>query len=440
MLPLVAIVGRPNTGKSTLLNTIAGVRIAIVEEFAGVTRDRVTARIEWRDRVFELMDTGGIGMVDVADIAGHVEEQIEIALADADVIVFLVDTRDGPTALDRVVAGRLRKLDRPVIVAANKTETRELEMAAHEFHELGLGEPLPISGQNRIATSDLLDRIVETVPRERWDEEEPGEGIRLAITGRMNAGKSTFLNRIAGRERVIVSEHPGTTRDSVDVRVTVEGRSFHLIDTAGVRKRKAISGTIDYLSQHRTERSIRRAEAVLLLLDVTADVGELDKRVADYCLTHHKPLILVANKWDLVEGVDREEFVDYLRDRLTGLHFAPIVFASALEGTSVLSCLELAEELVAQSRVRVGTGELNRVMREALEARSPKAKKSRVPKLFYASQVAVQPPTIVLFVNDPKLFRPDYRRFLENRLRSIFPFPEVPVRLIFRTRRQTDQP
>jgi GTP-binding protein len=438
MSALVAIVGRPNVGKSTLLNTIAGRRIAIVEEIAGVTRDRVTIPVEWGGRRFELMDTGGIGMVDVADIAGHVREQIDVALGSADVLVFLVDARDGVTALDREVAGELRKLDRPVILAANKAETRQLEMQVLEFHELGLGEPLAISAQNRIATTDLLDRIVEVLP-EGPDAPAGEQGIRIAIAGRMNAGKSTFLNRIAGSERVIVSEHPGTTRDSVDVRVEVGDRVFTLIDTAGVRRKGKISGTIDYLAQHRTERSIRRAHAVLLLLDVSVDVGELDKKLADYCLKHGKPVILVANKWDLVADRGTEEFIEYLSAKLPGLHFAPTVFASAKTGSHVLDCLDLAEELVSQARVRVGTGELNRVFREALQSRSPRVKKSKVPKVFYVSQVSTEPPTIVAFVNEPKLFNPSYRRYLENRIRQTFPFPEVPVRLVFRSRRESEE-
>jgi GTP-binding protein len=440
MLPVVAIVGRPNVGKSTLFNTLAGRRISIVEETAGVTRDRVTAPVEWEERRFELMDTGGIGMVDVADIAGHVEEQIETALTQADVIVFLVDVRDGVTALDRRVAGELRRLERPVILAANKAETRELEMAAAEFHVLGLGEPIALSAQNRINTTVVLERIAELLPIDEGGGASEEEGIRIALAGRRNSGKSTFLNFVAGAERVIVSEHPGTTRDSVDFRVTVDDRVYTLIDTAGVQRAKRISGTLEYLSQHRTERSIRRADAVLLLLDVAAEVGELDKKLADYCVTQFKPTVLVANKWDVIQ--DRAtvgEFEDYLRSRLPGLHFAPIVFASAKTGDQVLSCLEVTEELVSQARVRVGTGELNRLLEEVLQSRSPRVKKSKVPKLFYASQVKTEPPTIVAFVNDPRLFNPSYRRYMEGRIREAFPFPEIPIKLVLRARRRTEK-
>ncbi|MHC4471010.1 MAG: ribosome biogenesis GTPase Der [Planctomycetota bacterium] len=435
MLPIVAIVGRPNVGKSTLLNTLAGKRISIVEEMAGVTRDRVTAVIEWEGGRFEVMDTGGIGMVDVADIAGHVEEQIDLALSEADAVIFLTDVREGVNPLDRRIADRLRRLERPVIVVANKAETPELEIAAVDFHELGLGDPVAISAQNRIGTGDLLDRVLAVLPE--TEDEDRAEGLKIALVGRRNSGKSTFLNRVAGEERLIVSEYPGTTRDSVDVRVSVGDRVCTLIDTAGVQRRQRISGTIEYLSQHRTERSVRRADAVLLLLDVTVEVGELDKRIADYSLSQFKPTILVANKWDLVPGRSTEDFVEYLGAKLPGLHFAPLVFASARTGQKVIECLDLAEELVAQARVRVGTGELNRILRESLEERSPRVKKSRVPKLFYASQVGVEPPTIVAFVNDPDLFNPSYRRFLEGRIRSTFPFPEIPIRLILRERRQS---
>jgi len=435
MLPIVAIVGRPNVGKSTLLNTIARKRISIVEEFAGVTRDRVSFLVEWEGRRFELVDTGGIGMVDVADIAGHVEEQVDLALAGADVVLFVTDVREGVNPLDRRIADRLRRLDGPVIVVANKAETERLETGALDFHALGLGDPVAISAQNRIGTSDLLDRVVATLPEA--EEEERAEGLKVALVGRRNSGKSTYQNRVAGEDRVIVSEHPGTTRDSVDVRVEVEDQVYTLIDTAGVQRRKRISGTVEYLSQHRTERSVRRADAVLILLDVTIPVGELDKKIAEYSLEHGKPTILVANKWDLVTGRSTEDFVDYLRDKLPALHFAPLVFVSAVTGRMVLECLGLVDELVSQARVRVRTGELNRVLRDCLEERSPRVKKSRVPKLFYASQVGVEPPTVVAFVNDPDLFNPSYRRFLEGRIRSSFPFPEVPIRLVLRARRQS---
>jgi len=439
MLPVVAIIGRPNVGKSTLFNTIAGRMISIVEEFAGVTRDRVSTPIEWEDRTFELMDTGGIGMVDVADIAEHVREQVDIALLEADVIVFLVDIRDGVTPLDKRVAGELRRLDRPVLLAANKAETQALELSVGEFHALGLGDPLPISGQNRINTRELLDRIVEVLPAPAEGGLESEGGVKIALVGRRNAGKSTFLNQVAGAERVIVSEYPGTTRDSVDVRLKVGDRVLTLIDTAGTRRRAKISGTIDYLSQHRTERSIRRADAVLLLLDLSIDVGELDKKLANYALTHFKPTIIVANKWDLVrDNANTGNFTDYLKKKLPGLHFAPIVYTSTKEGLQVLPCLTLAEELVVQARVRVGTGELNRILRETLEIRSPRVTKSRIPKIFFASQVSTEPPTVVIFVNDPRLFNPSYRRYMEGRIREAFPFPEIPIRLVFRSRRSSE--
>ncbi len=439
MLPVVAIVGRPNVGKSTLFNTMAGRKISIVEEIAGVTRDRVTTPIEWEDRTFELMDTGGIGMVDVADIAGHVREQIDIALSEADVIVFLVDVRDGVTALDKRVAGELRRLDRPVLLAANKAETQALELSVGEFHALGLGEPLAVSGQNRVNTRELLDRIVAALPEPTGSPLETGEGLKIALVGRRNAGKSTFLNQVAGTDRVIVSEHPGTTRDSVDVRLAVEGKIITLIDTAGTQRRAKISGTLEFLSQHRTERSVRRADVVLLLLDLSIDVGELDKKLANYSLTHFKPTIIVANKWDLVrDRTTTGEFTEYLKDKLPGLHFAPIVFTSTLEGLQVSECLELAQELATQSRIRVGTGELNRILRECLEIRSPRVKKSRVPKIFYASQVSTEPPTVVIFVNDPRSFNPSYRRYMEGRIREAFPFPEIPIRMLFRSRRSSE--
>jgi GTP-binding protein len=434
LIPVVAIVGRPNTGKSTLFNVLSGKKISIVDEIAGVTRDRVTFLMTWKDRTFELMDTGGIGMVDVADIAVHVERQIEAALHLADIIVFLTDVRDGVLPLDRRVAGELRKLGRPVILAANKAETVALETAALDFHVFGFGEPIAISAQNRVNTTVLLDAIVAALP-ERTAPEDTESGPLVAIVGRRNSGKSTFLNSVAGHERVIVSEQPGTTRDSVDVRVRVGDRTITLIDTAGVQRRTSAAGTLDYLAQHRTERSLRRANAVLLLLDATEEVGELDKKLADRSLEHGKPTVLVVNKWDLArERATLAHYEEYLRDRLPMLSFSPLVFVCAKTGEQVLASLELAEDLIRQARERAGTGELNRVLRETLEIRSPRIK-SRVAKIFYGSQVGVEPPEFLLFVNDPKLFDPAYRRFIEGRLRHAFPFPEVPIRLRFRSRK-----
>ena len=442
-LPIVAIVGRPNVGKSSLLNTLVGKRIAIVDPTPGVTRDRISAVCELpggeaqaTGGYVELVDTGGIGIVDVDHLSEHVEAQIEYAIQSAAVILFLVDAREGVTPLDRQVADRLRRLRKPVILLANKVDTVSLVSEIHQMHSLGFGEPLPVSATHSLGVSDLMEKVKAALGG-MPAEAPPHPVMKLAIVGKRNTGKSTFINALAGEERVIVSEVPGTTRDSIDVRVELDRRTFTLIDTAGVRKRKSISGDIEFYSLHRAMRSVRRADVVAFMIDASVPVSQVDKDLAGQIAQQCKPVVLVVNKWDLAAGrAAGEDYQEYFDKVFPGLSFAPISLTTATTGANVRQTIRLAEQLFAQARVRVPTHRLNEAIKEALTVRGPSARAGgKPPKLLYASQVATCPPTIVCFVNDVRSFGGPYQRFLMGQLRNRLPFAEVPIRLLFRQRK-----
>ncbi|GMV97454.1 MAG: GTPase Der [Phycisphaerae bacterium] len=439
-LPVVAIVGRPNVGKSSLLNMLAGRRISIVDPTAGVTRDRISALLEYPGVYFELVDTGGYGLVDRDDLGDQVERQIRYAVDAAALILFVVDARDGLTPLDQAVAQWLRTSDKPVLLLANKADAPNTAVDLGDFHRLGFGEPALISATHRRGEAELKDRIIEQVGP-LADGQAPGDPVmKLAIVGRRNVGKSTFINALAGQERVIVSEIPGTTRDAVDVRFEHDGRTFLAIDTAGVRKKSKLADDIEFYGFHRAELSIRRADVVLLLIDATADVGQVDKRLAAYVAEQYKPCILVVNKWDLAKGrASSEDYGEYLLRTLPGLAYAPVAFTTASRARNVSAVIDLAASLFKQSRTRVSTGELNQALEAVAAGNAPKARKGGgAVKIYYATQVAVSPPTIVLFVNDPGRVSPAYERFLLNRFHEWLPFREVPIRLAFRGRRSTE--
>ncbi len=439
-VPRIAVVGRPNVGKSTLTNRMCRSRVSIVEPTEGVTRDRVSvpARIDtpWGERRVEVIDTGGIGIVDRDDLGPVVEEQVKTALLAADLVLFLVDARTGLTPLDREVASRLRGFEKPVILVCNKVESDGLAWEVDAFRGLGVGgEPCPISAQNGQGLDALYERIGELLPPDEGidaaDEEAETDAVRIAIVGRRNAGKSTLVNTFAREERVIVSEVPGTTRDAVDVVVERDGETTILIDTAGVRKKKSIADAVEFYSDARSHKAIRRADVVVLLFDATQPLSSIERKLARYVRDHYKCCVLGANKWDLAEGADPEEFRRYLDRELPGLSFAPAAFLSAKTGENVARTLGVCRELLDQARTRVGTGELNRCLQRALEARSPSSKGHRV-RIRYATQAETAPPTFVLFVNDKRLVGKDYLRYLENRLREEFDFDEVPIRIVLR--------
>ncbi len=436
-LPAIAIIGRPNVGKSTLLNAAAGRRVSVVDDLEGVTRDRVGIFLTHDDRAFELIDTGGIGIVDLQELDEDVERQIQFAIDAADVLIFVVDARAGVTPLDKDIARRLRRLEKPLVFAANKSESDRIRAEIDEFRRLGFGAPIELSAQNREHVSDVLSAAVELLPpeEEEDDTEQPTAHLKVAIVGRRNAGKSTLVNALAGGDRVIVSEKPGTTRDAIDVWIERDGETWVLIDTAGFARRGGDGGDpIQWYGEHRAMRAIRYCDVVILLLDVTRKIAGLEKRLADAIDEAGKPCLLVANKWDLVEDTTTGDFDDYFRGTLPHLVRAPLAFISAKDRMNVQKMLNVSKELYAQGDFTLSTGELNRFLNDALEYRSPRIRSSRRPRIYYSTQVGTQPPTFALFVNDPDLFDPAYRRYLTNRFRDRYPVREVPVVFHFRRR------
>jgi GTP-binding protein len=439
-VPIVAIVGRPNVGKSSLFNWLAGRRISIVDPTAGVTRDRVSTLIHADDRRFELIDTGGMGIQDCDNLTADVERQIGAALALADVILFVVDVRTGVVPLDEEVSQRLRHVTKPVLVVANKADSPELDTQAVEFYRLGRGTPTCVSAEQKRGRTELVDRILRHLPPPSPEEEAPPPvELKLAIVGRRNTGKSTFINSLAQADRVIVSEVPGTTRDSVDVRFERDGKSFVAIDTAGVRRAKSIASDIEFYSLARAQRSIRRADVVLLFFDARLRISKVDKQLAQYVLEEHKPAIFVVNKWDLVkQAMPTEKMGNYVRAVFPMLEYVPIAFITAKSGKNVQALLNLAQQLHKQATARVGTGDLNRVVRQALEQQPPPLRHNRRAKVYYATQAESSPPTIVLFTNGPELFDNTYQRYLIKYFRDHLPFGEVPIKLVLRAKKRDE--
>lgn len=431
---MIAIVGRPNVGKSTLFNALAGHRISIVEPTAGVTRDRVTAEITIDGHRVELVDTGGMGVVDDDTLSAHVAKQIELALGLANIIVFVVDIRTGLAPLDILVGKCLRKLQKPLLLVANKADHAQLEAEAGEFHKLGFGEPMRISAQHQRGVTTVKERLEELLSANDRPEGDAPEVIKVAVVGKRNAGKSTFVNKLLGEERMIVSDVAGTTRDAVDCPFTLGGREFVAIDTAGLRRQRKVENAIEHFSLQRSHEAIERADVVIFMFDVTETISIVDKNLARVISDLHKPCVLVCNKWDLArERIDTGEFDGYVQKQLPELKYCPAVFICALENRGVRQALRTAEELYDQAGIRVATGTLNRIVTESMIKVRPRIKKTR-PRLYFATQSSVHPPTIVLMVNKPKLFGVSYRRYLLNRLREHTPLAEVPIKLIFRER------
>ncbi|NLW85836.1 MAG: ribosome biogenesis GTPase Der [Planctomycetes bacterium] len=437
-LPVVAIVGRPNVGKSSLLNCLVGKKISIVDPTPGVTRDRISAPCQVTEgddpKFVELVDTGGMGIQDLQGLTESVEDQINFALAAADLMLFVVDAREGVTALDRHVAQRLRRQEKPVILVANKVDTLDITGEIGELHALGFGEAMAVSAMHSLGRIDLLEAISAAMGDKATDL--PPATMKLAIVGKRNAGKSTFINSLVGSERVIVSSTPGTTRDSVDVEVELDGKRFIVIDTAGVQKAKKF-GDLEFYGHHRALRSIRRADVVALMIDASTPVSQVDKDLAGEISRLFKPVVLVVNKWDLAAGkTTGEAFADYFAKTLPEFSYAPVSLTAATEGLNVRRTIDLAEQLFVQANVRVPTAELNRVIETIVQVRGPSHKTgTKPPKILYASQISTAPPTIMCFVNDVRSFDTSYQRFMLNHIREHLPFAEVPIRLFFRQRR-----
>ncbi len=435
----VAIVGRPNVGKSTLFNALAGSRIAIEADAPGVTRDRVLFPLTIEDRTFDLVDTGGIGIVDSQKLERQVENQISLAIDAADLLIFLVDSRDGLTPSDEEIARRLRKADKRVLLVASKVDTQRIEDNLPSFHALGFGDPVCVSAKQNRGLSDLEEAIVKRLPPEPEGEKEPTakELPKIALVGRRNVGKSTFINQISGAERVIVSDTPGTTRDSLDIAVRSDRASFVLIDTAGLRKRGQMDDSLEFFGHMRTERAIRRADAVILMLDATDDIGKVDKQIASFILSQYKPCVLVLNKWDLAEeknpGIMVDAFSKYVNDRLPGMHFCRLAAMSAREGVNAWEVIESALELVEQGSLKVGTAALNAALADAQKKRATRAKGGKLGKIYYGTQTGVNPPAFLLFVNNPSQFDDNYLRYLGNQLRGSLPYPEIPLKIMLKS-------
>jgi GTPase len=469
MKPLVAIVGRPNVGKSTFFNRMIGDRVAIVEDMPGTTRDRLYGDTDWNGREFTLIDTGGlelgteipVGQVGLTgqpgDIMKHVMAQAQLAIEEADVIVFMVDARAGITAADEEVAELLRRTRKPVVLGANKADNAERRQDAVEFYALGLGEPTVLSSLQGVGTGDLLDRIVvELPPQEEVNPEEEDEHPRIAIVGRPNVGKSSLLNAILGFERSIVSDVPGTTRDAIDTEVEFEGRKLVLIDTAGIRRRGRVGPGVEKYSVLRSSRAIERCDVAILVIDASEGLAAQDTHIAGEIQDGAKGVVVVVNKWDLAQAQRRaeregeppnpdaeiESAEHYRRIIMEGLKFipyAPVLFTSAKTGYHVRSLLETVLSIADMRFLRVSTSRLNETVRAAVRHHNPTVFHNKVLKIYYVTQTQVNPPTFVFFVNDPQALHFSYERYLENQLRAAFGFKGTGIRMYFRARTKNDQ-
>ena len=434
--PVVAIVGRPNVGKSTLFNRLAGNRISIVESEPGITRDRIYADIEWLEKSFILVDTGGIETDSDDLIIKKMRQQAQLAIEEADLLLFVVDGRSGITNLDQEIADYLRKTNKKILLLINKVDDFSLvDEITWQFYSLGFEEIIPISAEHGKNVGDLLEKIVDNLPLLE-DDELDNEALNIAIIGKPNVGKSSLVNYLAGYERVIVSDIPGTTRDAIDTLVEIKGVKYNLIDTAGMRRKARIKDSVEYYSVIRTIRAIDLADAVLMLIDATEGVTGQDKKIVGYAHDNGKAIVLAVNKWDLVEKETNtmEEYKKEIYNELKFINYAPITFISALTGKRVPEALELLEYVIDQNSLRIKTGLLNEVLEEAFLLREPPGYRGKKLKLYYATQVAIKPPTFLLFVNDPELMHFSYERYLENALRKAFGFIGTTIRINLKKR------
>lgn len=439
--PIVAIVGRPNVGKSTLFNIFADSRISIVEDTPGVTRDRLYADAEWLDRKFTMVDTGGIEMQNTDSIAVSIRQQAEVAIREADVILFVCDARTGITNDDLEVAKMLRQSRKPVVLAVNKADTPKQEAEAYEFYNLGIGEPFLISASNRLNLGDLLDAVVEKFPPEGDDEDENEDVIKVAIIGRPNVGKSSIFNDIIGQTRSIVSDVAGTTRDAIDVPVEKDGQTYLFIDTAGMRRKGKIDEPIEKYSIIRTLRAVDRSDVVLLVLNAVEGITDQDKKIAGYAHEAGKGIVIVVNKWDLYPNktvMSTEEFTKNIRHELIFMPYANVVYVSALTQQRISRLPEMIKDAAEANAMRISTSVLNQVVTDAVAMNQPPMEKGKRLKILYTTQVKVKPPTFVIFCNEPEIMHFSYQRYLENQLREAFGFKGTPINIIVRGKNEDE--
>lgn len=436
--PIVAVVGRPNVGKSTLFNALAGKRISIVKDTPGITRDRIYADVSWLDRTFTLIDTGGIEPDSRDIILSQMREQAQIAIDTADVILFMVDVKQGLVDADAKVADLLRRSHKPVVLAVNKVDHFDKYMAdVYEFYNLGIGDPHPISAANQLGIGDLLDVVMAELGDKKGEEEEEDK-IRVAIVGKPNVGKSSLINKLIGENRLIVSEIAGTTRDAVDTPVIRNGQEYVFIDTAGLRRKNKIKEELEKYMIVRTVSAVERADIVVLLIDAVEGVTEQDAKIAGIAHERGKAVIIAVNKWDAIEKNDKttKEYTQKIRNILSYMPYAEITFISALTGQRLSKLYDLIDMASENHAMRVATGVLNEIMSEAVALQQPPSDKGKRLKLFYITQVGVKPPAFVIFVNDKELMHFSYQRYLENQIRDTFGFIGTPLKFIIRERKE----
>lgn len=439
--PVVAIVGRPNVGKSTLFNVLAGEKISIVKDTPGVTRDRIYADVSWLDREFTMIDTGGIEPDSNDVILSQMREQAQIAIDTADVILFLTDVRQGLVDADSKVADMLRRSGKPVILVVNKVDHFEKYMPdVYEFYNLGIGDPVPVSAASRLGIGDLLDQVMEYFPEHKAGEEED-DRPRVAIVGKPNVGKSSIINRLLGENRVIVSDVAGTTRDAIDTAVIHDGKEYVFIDTAGLRRKSRIKEELERYSIIRTVTAVERADVVLMVIDAVEGVTEQDAKIAGIAHERGKGVIIVVNKWDAIEKNDRtmREYESRIRQIISYMPYAEIMYVSAVTGQRLNRLYDMIDMVIANQTLRIATGVLNEIMTEAVAMQQPPSDKGKRLKLYYITQVSVKPPTFVIFVNDKELMHFSYTRYLENKIREAFGFRGTPLRFIIRERKEKER-
>ena len=438
--PIVAIVGRPNVGKSTLFNALAGENISIVKDTPGVTRDRIYADVSWLNHNFTMIDTGGIEPDSSDIILSQMREQAQIAIDTADVIIFLVDVRQGLQDADSKVADMLRRSRKPVVLVVNKVDSFQKYMAdVYEFYNLGIGDPVPVSAASRLGIGDMLDEVVKHFPEDSGEDEED-ERPRVAIVGKPNVGKSSIINRLVGENRVIVSDIAGTTRDAIDTEISHGGKEYVFIDTAGLRRKNKIKEELERYSIIRTVTAVERADVVVVVIDASEGVTEQDAKIAGIAHERGKGIIVAVNKWDAIEKTDKTiyEFSRKVRETLSFMPYAELLFISAVTGQRLAKLFELIDVIIENRAMRIQTGVLNEIITEAVAMQQPPSERGRRLKIYYVTQVSVKPPTFVVFVNDKELMHFSYTRYLENKIREAFGFKGTSLKFIIRERKEKE--